>query len=345
MQRSEIRGKLIWRNQVTNQFPKIRMRRLRAKPQLRALTQSTHLHVNDLIMPLFIKEGLTEKQAIKSMPGQFQLSLDDLAGEVDALSHTGIGSVILFGIPTNKDATGSSSTQDDGIVQQSIRRIKQANPDLLVIADACFCEYTDHGHCGVVHEINGRHDVDNDATLEHLGAQAVSFAHAGADLIAPSGMMDGMVQAIRSALDANDFSSLPIMSYSAKYASNFYGPFRDAAEGAPQFGDRRSYQMDPANQAEALREVELDLAEGADMVMVKPALSYLDVISQIKQHYPSVPLAAYQVSGEYAMIKAAAANGWLDDDKVMLESLLSIKRAGADCIISYASKDVAKLIK
>jgi porphobilinogen synthase len=276
------------------------------------------------------------------MPGHAQMTVDCLADEVREIVDLGIPAVILFGIPAAKDATGSAACFDDGVVQQAIRAIKQTSDELLVVTDLCFCEYTDHGHCGVLQNQSGRTDVDNDATLELLARQAVSHAKAGADVIAPSGMMDGMVAAIRRGLDAAGFEQTPILSYAAKYASAFYGPFREAAESTPQFGDRRSYQMDPANANEALREVALDLAEGADFIMVKPALSYLDVICRVKQAHPGVPLCAYNVSGEYAMLKAAAANGWIDERRTTLEILTSIKRAGADIIITYSAKDVAR---
>jgi porphobilinogen synthase len=318
------------------------MRRLRQHPALRELVRETEVTVGDLILPLFVRDGTKTRQPIESMPGQFQLSIDLVAPEVKEVADLGIPAVILFGIPKWKDITGSAASRDDGVVQQAIQKIKAASPDLLVITDLCFCEYTDHGHCGVLVDRGGRSDVDNDATLEMLALQAVSHARAGADVIAPSGMMDGMVAAVRKGLDAAGFEQVPILSYAAKYASAFYGPFREAAESTPKFGDRRSYQMDPANAREALREVALDLAEGADLVMVKPALSYLDVIGRVKQAHPVVPLCAYNVSGEYSMVKAAAANGWLDEQRTTLEILTSIKRAGADMIITYSAKDVAR---
>jgi porphobilinogen synthase len=323
-------------------FPHVRMRRLRQHPALRDLVRETEVSVRDLIQPLFVRTGTDTRQPIASMPEQFQLSIDLLSAEVSQIADLGIPAVLLFGIPQWKDMTGSAASRDDGIVQQAVRKIKAAHRDLLVITDLCFCEYTDHGHCGVVVERGGRSDVDNDATLELLAQQAVSHARAGADVIAPSGMMDGMVAAVRKGLDAGGFDSVPILSYAAKYASAFYGPFREAAESTPKFGDRRSYQMDPANAREALREVALDLAEGADLVMVKPALSYLDVICRVKQAHPEVPLCAYNVSGEYSMVKAAAANGWLDERRTTLEILTSIKRAGADMIITYSAKDFAR---
>ncbi len=277
------------------------------------------------------------------MPGQFQLSVDTLCQEAEKLQALGIGGVMLFGLPAEKDDTGSDSYQQQGIIQQAVRAVRRAAPELLVTTDVCFCEYTSHGHCGVVNEKTGRQDVDNDATLELLGKQAVSHAQAGSELIAPSGMIDGMVGAIRTSLDAAGFSHLPIMSYAAKYASAFYGPFRDAVESAPQFGDRRAYQMDPAaGAAQALREVELDIAEGADIVMVKPALAYLDIIRRVAERFPETPLAAYNVSGEYSMVKAAAAHGWVDEQAIVLESLLSIRRAGATIILTYWAADVAR---
>jgi len=323
-------------------FPDIRPRRLRQHSALRGLVQETQLQAQDFIMPLFIKHGDNLKLPIASMPGQYQLSIDQLKAEIDDIMRLGIGSVLLFGIPEHKDPVGKDSYSNEGIIQRAIKEIKTIAPQLLVIADTCFCEYTDHGHCGVIGELaNGQWALDNDKTLALLAKQAVCQATAGADVIAPSGMIDGMVKTIRQALDDAGFQHIPILSYAVKYASSFYGPFREAAEGAPQFGDRKSYQMDPANSCEALREAALDIDEGADMLMVKPALSYLDIIFRIKQQYPTLPLAAYQVSGEYAMIKAAAQNGWLDEQRCALESLLSIKRAGADFIISYFSKSAA----
>lgn len=315
---------------------------MRQNPVLRELVRETELSVRDLILPLFVRHGTNTRQPIASIPGHAQITVDLLAKEVAEVVDLGIPGVILFGIPQWKDMTGSAALRDDGVVQQAVRKIKETARDLLVITDLCFCEYTDHGHCGVVVDRAGRSDVDNDATLELLSQQAVSHAKAGADVIAPSGMMDGMVAAIRRGLDAAGFEQVPILSYAAKYASAFYGPFREAAESAPQFGDRRGYQMDPANAREALREVALDLAEGADMIMVKPALPYLDVICRVKQAHPGVPLCAYNVSGEYAMLKAAVANGWLDDQRTTLEILTAIKRAGADMIITYSAQDVAR---
>jgi porphobilinogen synthase len=323
-------------------FPQVRMRRLRSHPRLRELVRETELTPGDFILPLFVRHGRGQRIPIGSMPGHAQLSVDLLADEVREIASLGIPAVILFGIPEHKDALGSDAYAEQGIVQQAVRQIKSLGLDLLVMTDVCFCEFTDHGHCGVIHERHGRTDVDNDATLELLAREAVSHAEAGADVIAPSGMMDGMIASLRRGLDGAGFNDIPILSYAAKYCSGFYGPFREAAESAPQFGDRRTYQMDPANGAEALREVAIDLAEGADMLMVKPALSYLDVIHRVKQAHPSVPLAAYNVSGEFAMVKAAAGNGWIDEQRIALEILTSIKRAGADMIITYFAKDAAR---
>jgi porphobilinogen synthase len=326
-------------------FPTMRLRRLRYHPLVRELVREVRLAPANFVLPLFVRDGKGIKQAIGSMPGHFQWSPDRLAEEVRSLADLGLGGVLLFGIPAEKDATGSHSYSDDGIVQQAIAAVKSAAPNLLTITDVCFCEYTNHGHCGVLNEKTGRMDVDNDATLELLAKQAVSHAKAGADMIAPSGMMDGMVGAIRRGLDAAGCSHTPIMSYSAKFASAFYGPFRDAAESTPAFGDRRSYQMDAAaGLGQALREVELDLMEGADIVMVKPALAYLDVIHAVRERFPGVPLAAYNVSGEFSMAKAAAANGWLDEKAVALEMLTAIRRAGASIIITYWAKDAAKWV-
>jgi porphobilinogen synthase len=325
-------------------LPANRPRRLRHHPFVRALTRETDLSLQDLILPLFVRPGRNIRKEIASMPGNYQLSVDRLVDEVGAAVDLGLMAFILFGIPAHKDATGSSASTDDGIVQQALRAVRAAHKDVLLIADECFCEYTDHGHCGVLSEYGGRRDVDNDATLPLLALQCVSHARAGADMVAPSGMLDGMVGAIRAGLDEAGFSWLPIMSYAAKYASAFYGPFRDAAESPPQFGDRAGYQMDPANSDEALREVALDLEEGADIVMVKPALSYLDVIHRVKDRF-GVPVAAYNVSGEFAMVKAAAQNGWIDERRVVLEILTSIKRAGADMILTYFAPDVAKWLK
>lgn len=324
-------------------FPTTRLRRLRYLPQMRALTRQVRLAPDQLILPLFVRDGAGPRQEIASMPGQCQLTLDDLASEAKTAQELGLGGVILFGIPARKDESGSDSYDSGGVVQRAVRAVKAAAPELLVITDVCFCEYTSHGHCGLVHQTSHGPDVDNDATLELLARQAVSHAQAGADVIAPSGMMDGMIAAIRGGLDRAGHTETPILSYAAKYASAFYGPFRDAAESAPQFGDRRTYQMDyAADPGQALREVEQDLAEGADLVMVKPALAYLDIIHRVRERFPGVPLAAYNVSGEYSMIKAAAAQGWLDERAVVLESLSAIRRAGAEIILTYWAKDVAR---
>jgi porphobilinogen synthase len=301
--------------------------------------QETDLSVGDLIFPLFIVSGKNITEEISSMPGIFRYSVDKLGAEAKEINDLGIPAVILFGIPEHKDEKGSSAYDDNGIIQQAVRAIKKAAPSLLVITDVCLCEYTSHGHCGIVE--NGK--IINDKTLELLSMEALSHAKAGADIIAPSDMMDGRVAAIRKTLDANNFEDTPIMSYSAKYSSAFYGPFREAAESSPQFGDRKTYQMDYANSDEALRECALDISEGADIIMVKPALPYLDVIRRVKDEF-NMPLAAYNVSGEYSMLKAAAANGWLDGEKVMMESLYSIKRAGADVIITYFAKEAAALL-
>jgi len=318
-------------------YPELRLRRLRKNESMRRLFSETSLSVNDLIFPLFVIHGRSVKNEIASMPGVFQLSIDRLAPEVKEVASLGINAVLLFGIPESKDEAGSSAYRSDGVVQQAIQCIKKAAPELLVITDVCLCEYTSHGHCGVV--VDG--DVDNDRTLEPLARMALSHAEAGADIVAPSDMMDGRVGAIRLMLDDAGFSNLPIMSYAVKYASAFYGPFRDAAQSAPQFGDRRSYQMDGANIREALREVRQDIDEGADIIMVKPALAYLDVIRKVHDTF-NHPIAAYNVSGEYAMVKAAAAHGWIDERRVVMEILTGIKRAGADIIITYHAKDVAR---
>ncbi len=324
-------------------FPTTRMRRLRHHPGVRRLARETSLSPGDLILPLFVRSGEGLRSPIESMPGQFQFSLDSLAVEAEEIAQLGIGGVILFGIPEVKDAAGSDSLSDDGIVQQAVRTVKRAVPDLLCITDVCFCEYTDHGHCGPINEKTGRMDVDNDLTLPLLARQAISHARAGADMIAPSGMMDGMIGAIRGGLDSDGFTHLPIMSYAAKYASAFYGPFRDAAESCPRSGDRKTYQMDPAAAAEqAMREIQLDLAEGADLIMVKPALAYLDIIRRAADRFAGVPLAAYNVSGEYSMVKAAAERGWIDEQAVATESLIAIRRAGAGIILTYWAKDVAR---
>lgn len=318
----------------------LRLSRLRKNAMSRALVRETRLHTQQLIAPLFISEYLTEAKEISAMPDQFQLGLNCIPEEIEALSKLGIPAVLLFGIPKKKDACGSESMNNNGIIQQAIKKIKSVNSDMLVITDLCFCEYTDHGHCGV---LNGS-QINIASTLELLGKQAVSHAEAGADWVAPSGMTDGMVLAIRQALDTASFHEIPILSYSAKYCSCLYGPFREAAQGAPQFGDRKAYQMDPANSEEAVRETRLDLEEGADMIMVKPAGFYLDIIYKLKQHFNEIPLCAYQVSGEYSMIKNAAKNNLINEEQAMIESLISIKRAGADFIITYFAKSMAELL-
>jgi porphobilinogen synthase len=321
-------------------FPTVRPRRLRTTPVLRQMVRETILAPDDFIYPMFVIHGQGIRREIKSMPGVYQLSVDQAVLEAREAAELGIPSIMLFGIPAVKDAVGSENFSDEGIVQQAVRAIKNALSELIVIADVCMCEYTDHGHCGIVEG----DEIVNDATLEILQKAAVSYARAGADVVAPSGMMDGMVGAIRAALDAEGFVNVSILSYAIKYASAFYGPFREAAEGAPKFGDRKTHQMDPANVREALRELALDLEEGADMVMVKPALPYLDVIRRVRDAC-QLPVAAYNVSGEYAMIKAAAANGWLDERAVVLELLTGIKRAGADLILTYHAKDTARWLR
>lgn len=327
-------------------YPTTRLRRLRYHPAVRQLVQVTRLEPSRWILPLFVHAKSDEKIPISSMPGHYQLSLSALREEVKEIAQLGLGGVLLFGIPAHKDGMGSDATSENGIVCQAIRVIKDTAPNLLVITDECFCEYTDHGHCGPLCRAADQVTVDNDKTLRMLGWQAVAHARAGADMVAPSGMMDGMVYAIRSALDEAGFDHLPIMSYSAKYASSFYGPFREAAESAPQFGDRRSYQMDPASAAEqALREVELDVAEGADIIMVKPALAYLDVIRLVKERFPGLPLAAYNVSGEYSMVHAAAEKGWLDLKRIACEMLTAIHRAGADIVITYWAKQACQWLE
>lgn len=332
-------------NQSTVSSLLCRPRRLRHTPALRKLVRETELNAGDFIYPMFVTFGKQARREIRSMPGVFQLSVDQLAAEADVLAALDIPGVILFGIPEVKDPIGSENFDPNGVVQRAIRALKTANPDLIVMTDVCLCEYTDHGHCGLLNVDNPRLPkgyVLNDATLEVLGRVAVSHAEAGADIVAPSGMMDGMVAAIRAALDMAGFEHTPILSYSVKYASGFYGPFRDAAESPPKFGDRKSHQMDPANMREALKEAALDVAEGADMLMVKPALPYLDVIYRVRQAHPELPLGAYNVSGEYAMLKAAAANGWLDERATVMEALTGIKRAGADFILTYHAKDAAR---
>lgn len=320
-------------------FPALRLRRMRATEPLRRLVRETKLQPENFILPLFVVDGEGVRKEISSMPGNAQLSIDELVKECEECRSLGIGGVILFGIPEEKDEDATQAYSDQGIVQRAIAAVKRAVPDLVVVTDVCNCEYTSHGHCGKV--INN--DVDNDITLTWLAKSAVSHARAGADIVAPSDMMDGRVGAIREALDAAGYAKTPILSYAAKFASCFYGPFREAAESTPQFGDRRSYQMDPPNAREAMREIELDLEEGADMIMVKPAMAYLDIIRMARDRW-DVPLSAYQVSGEFSMIMAAARNGWIDQDRAMMESLISIKRAGADFILTYFAKPAARLL-
>jgi len=325
-------------------FPTVRLRRLRMTEQFRKMVAETQLSVNDLIYPLFVCPGQNVKREVRSMPGVYQQSIDNLIRDCEEIYKLGIPAVILFGIPEHKDEYGSEAYDENGIIQRAVRALKKEIPELVVITDVCLCEYTSHGHCGIVKEVApGKYEIANDETVELLAKEALSHAEAGADTVAPSDMMDGRVSAIRKILDENGFQNVPIMAYSAKYASGFYGPFREAAESAPKFGDRKSHQMDPANSDEAIREVALDILEGADIVMVKPALAYLDVIYRVKQEF-KVPVAAYQVSGEYSMIKAAALNGWIDEQRIMLETLTAIKRAGADLILTYFAKDVARIL-
>jgi len=321
------------------QFPEYRARRLRKNENFRRLIREISLSVDDLVYPLFAVPGKSVKKPITSMPGQFQLSVDYIAKEAQKMRDLGIPAVLLFGIPAKKDEMATGAFAKDGIIQQAVKRIKNEVSDILVITDVCLCEYTSHGHCGMLE----KDCIQNDATLEVLAETAISQARAGADMVAPSAMMDGQVAVIREALDENAFEDIPIMAYAAKYASSFYGPFREAAESAPQFGDRKSYQMDPANADEAIREISLDVGEGADIIMVKPALAYLDIICRAKQEF-DLPLATYNVSGEYSMIKAAAQLGWMDEEKAMIESLTAIKRAGADIIITYFAPQMAKLL-
>jgi len=325
-------------------FSQLRLRRLRRTPALRRLVQETRIDPAQLVLPLFVRPGRGMRRPIPSMPGVFQLSPDELVREAEAAQADGISAVLLFGIPPRKDPRALGAYTRQGIVQQAVRRLKKELPGLLVITDVCLCEYMSHGHCGLVTAVRGDWQVENDATLPLLARTAVSHAEAGADMVAPSDMMDGRVRAIRAALDEAGFAELPIMAYAAKYASAFYGPFREAAESAPQFGDRRGYQMDPANGDEALREVALDLAEGADLVMVKPALAYLDIVWRVK-HTFQVPTAAFAVSGEYSLIKAAAERGWVDERKVTMEALLGLRRAGADILITYAAREVARWLR
>jgi porphobilinogen synthase len=325
-------------------FPALRPRRLRQSPALRALVRENSLPVSSLVLPLFVRSGRKLRNPIASMPGVFQLSVDETVVEARAAHEAGLPAVLLFGIPDKKDERASGAYAAKGIVQQAIRQLKKELPSLLVITDVCLCEYMSHGHCGIVERQGDSARIQNDASLPLLARTAVSHAEAGADMVAPSDMMDGRVAAIRAGLDKSGFTDVPIMAYAAKYASAYYGPFRDAAESAPRFGDRRSYQMDAANSAEALREVALDIQEGADIVMVKPALAYLDILHRVKTTF-GYPTAAYAVSGEYSMIKAAAANGWIDEKAVTLETLLSMRRAGADIIITYAATQVARWLK
>ncbi len=320
-------------------FPEYRPRRIRRTESLRAMVRETDIALSHLIYPLFVVPGKAVKQPIGAMPGCYHLSVDKLIEEAKEIRDLGIPGIILFGIPEKKDARGSEAWARNGIVQKAVSALKKKVPGLLVITDVCLCEYTSHGHCGLI----AKQEVENDPTLELLAKTALSHARAGADMVAPSDMMDGRVGAIRDALDEHDFDHIPIMSYAVKYASAFYGPFREAADSAPQFGDRRSYQMDPANAREALREATLDMQEGADILMVKPALPYLDIIHLLRQEFP-LPIAAYQVSGEYSMIKAAGEKGWIDAQRVMKESLLSIRRAGADVILTYFAKEIAKSV-
>lgn len=322
-------------------FPVNRMRRLRATPGLRDMVRETSLDIKDFIYPLFVVHGSNQENPVNSMPGVYQYSVDRLKPQIENIAELGIPAVLLFGIPECKDAVGSSAWNEHGEVQQAVKLIKDISPELTVITDVCMCEYTDHGHCGM---LDDKGIVDNDRTLDLLAREALSHVKAGADMVAPSDMMDGRIGFIRTCLDNEGYSHIPIMSYAAKYCSSFYGPFRDAAGSSPRFGNRRTYQMDPANILEALREVKLDIEEGADIVMVKPALAYLDVIKAVKDNY-GLPTAAYNVSGEYAMIKAAAAQGWLNEEQAMMEALTSIKRAGADMIITYFAKDAAKVLR
>ena len=321
-------------------MPRRRHRRLRSSEAMRALVRETTISVNDFIYPLFVAEGENIKNEVPSMPGVYQISLDQLNEEIDELVSLGIRAVMLFGIPKEKDEVGTGAYVDEGIVQQATRQIKEHYPEMLVIADTCLCEYTSHGHCGVIHG----EEIDNDESLKLLAQTAVSQAKAGADIIAPSNMMDGFVIAIRQALDEAGFTNIPIMSYAVKYASSFYGPFRDAAESTPQFGDRKTYQMDPANRREALKEAETDIEEGADLLIVKPALAYLDIVREVK-NATNVPIVAYNVSGEYAMVKAAAQNGWIDERPLVMEMFMTMKSAGADLILTYHAKDIASWLK
>jgi len=321
-------------------FPAYRARRIRGRDVFRRMVRETDLSVNDLIYPMFVTFGRGVRTEVSSMPGIFQQSVENIVAEALEVRELGIPAVLLFGIPENKDAVGSSAFQETGVVQEAVREIKKNAPGLAVITDVCMCEYTDHGHCGLIRD----GEVDNDATLELLCKEALSHVRAGADMVAPSDMMDGRVRAIREALDVNAFANVPIMSYAVKYASGYYGPFRDAADSAPRFGDRRSYQMDPANRLEAIREAAMDVEEGADILMVKPGLPYLDIVREVRNEF-NLPLAVYNVSGEYSMVKAAARNGWIDEERVVMETMIAFKRAGADMIITYHARDVAQILR
>ncbi|MBP1752344.1 MAG: Porphobilinogen synthase [Geobacteraceae bacterium] len=321
-------------------FPAYRSRRIRGREVFRRMVRETSLSVNDLVYPMFAAFGRCVRKEVSSMPCIYQQSVDNIVAEAQEVHELGIPAVILFGIPESKDPLGSSAFDEKGVIQETVRELKRKVPGLAVITDVCMCEYTSHGHCGVVKD----GDVDNDATLELLCREALSHAAAGADMVAPSDMMDGRVQAIREALDANGFADIPIMSYAVKYASGYYGPFREAAESAPQFGDRRSYQMDPANRLEAIREAAMDVEEGADIIMVKPGLPYLDIVREVRNEF-NLPVAVYNVSGEYSMVKAAAKNGWIDEERVVMETMIAFKRAGADLILTYHAKDVARILK
>ncbi len=326
-------------------FPTTRLRRLRQTSSVRHLTREMRLHKEQFVLPLFVKEGISEPVPLSSMPGSYQLSLSCLKKEIKEIKELGIKSLILFGIPSLKDERGSAASQKDGIVQKAIHEIKSLCPDLVLIADLCFCQYTDHGHCGIIHQQKKGHDIDNDATLEILGAQAMSLAEAGADIVAPSGMVDGMVGYIRQTLDQEKYTHIPIMSYAVKYASALYGPFRQATEGNPILGDRQTYQMDSSNAHEALREAAFDIEEGADILMVKPGHTYLDILYRIKKAYPFIPLAAYHTSGEYSMIKAAAERNWIHEKQTVLEIMTAFRRAGADIILTYYAKNIARWLE
>lgn len=337
--------KLIRKNVLTTTYPTVHLRRLRQHPVIRSLIRETELNLDDLVHAIFIKGDTGEKKSISTMPGHYQLPLSKLEDEIEEIQNLGIKSVILFGIPDSKDEHGSDSFNDNGIIQKALCKIRAMAPDLFVITDVCLCQYTDHGHCGFLYDKQGQLDIHNDQTLDILSKQAISHVKAGSQMIAPSGMIDGMVSALRKALDDAGFCHIPILSYSVKYWSAMYGPFGAAAEGAPKFGDRRTYQMDPANGNEAFRETELDVLEGADILMVKPAHTYLDIIYRIKKNYPHIPLCAYHTSGEFCMIKASSEKGWIDERRAVFEVLTSIKRAGADFIINYYTKEIANWMK